>query len=126
MFYFCPNPGTSRSWSQPGSAHMGTLLSYLHPPSRNFSKKRPVNTSPKDALRPAGGCKSQQMSAVCPAGPAACQVGLSVIQHGLCMMPLEELGPLHEHSCARESFSLTGGAHGQYFVPKAVLQPASP
>lgn len=49
--YFCPAPGASRPWSQPGSAHMGILPDCLCLPLGKFSRKEPVNNLPKDALQ---------------------------------------------------------------------------
>lgn len=92
---FLPLPGASKSWSQSGSAHMGILPSCLYLPLGKLSRKRPVNNLPKIYCRAAGGCKRQQMSAMHPEGTATCHVELPTKQHRPCMVPSEDLGPVH-------------------------------
>lgn len=74
---------------------MGILPDCLRLPLGKLSRKRPVNNLPKMHCRPADGRKRQQMSAMCPKGTAARQAELPSRQHGPCMVPSEDLGPVH-------------------------------
>lgn len=65
------------------------------------------------------------MSAMSPAGTAACQVGLYRVAWTLYD---EELGPLHKHGCACERVLVSWVVFmGSTVLPRlSVLQPTSP
>lgn len=102
---------------------MGILPGCFHPPLGKFPKKRAVATLPKDVLQTSRWL--QEPTNVSHASYRQSCLPGRILYHAAWTL-LEELGLLHKCGCVCERSSLTGGAHGQYFVPKAVLQPTSP
>lgn len=95
LLYFCPSQGLASPGPSQAQLTMGILPSCLYLPLGKLSRKSPVNNLPKIYCRAAGGCKHQQMSAMHPEGTATCHVELPTKQHRPCMVPSEDLGPVH-------------------------------